>query len=223
MKLFHKIREFQRTEFGLPVYVSGRTTYTGDKGTIDARVLVSLRCLGDYRFRADKARDAVLEQRRQPLHGAGVHRCGDHHHAAGDVAGYRRDAGTYRGQRQDVASPEAVDLDLTIDQAAMVPATLGATEGTVLVTRTTTYTYPLERGQATALNRRIGEARQELVTLYVRSVGAVQVSDVMKVFQWPKREMERTIDALVGAGTLVSGLEVEGQKGTWISLPELAG
>ncbi|MCJ7548931.1 MAG: winged helix DNA-binding domain-containing protein [Anaerolineae bacterium] len=70
---------------------------------------------------------------------------------------------------------------------------------------------------------KIGEARQELVTLYVRSAGAVQVSDVMKVFQWPKREMERTIDVLVEAGSLVSGLEVEGQQGTWLSLPELAG
>jgi len=70
---------------------------------------------------------------------------------------------------------------------------------------------------------RIGAARQELVTLYFRSVGAVQFSDVMKVFQWPKREMERTIDALVAAGALVDGLQVEGQKGTWISLPELAG
>jgi len=69
---------------------------------------------------------------------------------------------------------------------------------------------------------KIGEARQELVTLYVRSAGAVQVSDVMKVFQWPKREMERTIDVLVEAGSLVSGLTVEGQKGTWLSLPELA-
>jgi len=70
---------------------------------------------------------------------------------------------------------------------------------------------------------KIGEARQELVALYVRSVGAVQFSDLMKVFQWPKREMERTTDALVASGALVRGLEVEGQKGTWLSLPELAG
>ncbi len=68
-----------------------------------------------------------------------------------------------------------------------------------------------------------GEARRELVRLYFRSVGAVQFSDVMKVFQWPKRDVERTIDALVETGTLVSGLEAEEQKGTWISLPELAG
>jgi hypothetical protein len=68
-----------------------------------------------------------------------------------------------------------------------------------------------------------GEARRELVRLYFRSVGAAGLSDVMKVFQWPKREMERTIDALVETGTLVSGLEAEEQKGTWISLPELAG
>jgi len=70
---------------------------------------------------------------------------------------------------------------------------------------------------------KIGEARRELVTLYFRSVGAVHLSDVMKVFQWPKREMERTIDALVESGTLVGGLEVEGQKGPWLSLPELLG
>jgi len=31
------------------------------------------------------------------------------------------------------------------------------------------------------------------------------------------------MEPLVAAGVLVSGLEVEGQKGTWLSLPELAG
>lgn len=70
---------------------------------------------------------------------------------------------------------------------------------------------------------KIGEAQRNLVTLYFRSVGAAQFSDVMKAFQWSKREMTQTLAALVEAGTLIGDLEIEGQKGTWLSLPELVG
>jgi winged helix DNA-binding protein len=74
-----------------------------------------------------------------------------------------------------------------------------------------------------AIKIKIGEARRKLVTLYFRSVGAAAFADVMKVFQWPKHAMQRTLDALAEDGTLVSELEIEGQKGPWISLPELLG
>lgn len=68
---------------------------------------------------------------------------------------------------------------------------------------------------------KIGEAQRHLVDLYFRSVGAAQFGDVVKVFWWPKREVERTVDALVEGGVLRRGLELEGQKGEWIARTEL--
>jgi len=64
-------------------------------------------------------------------------------------------------------------------------------------------------------------AQQRLLALYMRSVGAVALRDVAKVFGWPKREIEKTIDGLVAGGDLVRGLEIEGQKGEWLALAEL--
>lgn len=64
-------------------------------------------------------------------------------------------------------------------------------------------------------------AQQRLLTLYMRSVGAVTLGDIAKVFGWPKREIEKTIDVLVAGGDLVRGLEIEGQKGEWLALAEL--
>lgn len=68
----------------------------------------------------------------------------------------------------------------------------------------------------------IGEAQRTLLALYIRSVGAARLEDMAKVFQWPAHEVGRAIDALAAEGTVVSGLEVAGQKGPWIAQPELA-
>ena len=67
----------------------------------------------------------------------------------------------------------------------------------------------------------MGEAQRRLLTLYMRSVGAVVGTDVAKVFWWPKREVEKTIDSLIQSGDVVGALEIEAQKGEWIALPEL--
>ena len=74
-----------------------------------------------------------------------------------------------------------------------------------------------------AKNIEINEAQRLLVTLYLRSVGAVTLGDIVKIFWWPKREVETTVNSLVGDGVLVGGLEVKGQKGDWVALPELVG
>ena len=66
----------------------------------------------------------------------------------------------------------------------------------------------------------IGEAQRKLTELYFRSLGAAQLRDVAKVFQWPARDIEKAVEALVASGVLVAGLRVEGQKGEWIALAE---
>ncbi|MGC9467446.1 MAG: AlkZ-related protein [Anaerolineae bacterium] len=69
---------------------------------------------------------------------------------------------------------------------------------------------------------KISEARRHLMTLYLRSVGAAQVGDVNKVFWWPKTEVTRTLEALIDEGAVRYPVEIEGRKGEWIVLPELA-
>lgn len=68
---------------------------------------------------------------------------------------------------------------------------------------------------------KIAEAQRMLVLAYFRSVGAANLSDVVKVFRWQKREMVRTVDQLVEAGTLAKGLRIEGNDKAWIALTEL--
>ena len=80
--------------------------------------------------------------------------------------------------------------------------------------------YPelLERARA----YKISEAQQRLLELYLQSVGAATFGDIVKVFWWPKREVESALAALAAGGQLVRDIHVDGQKGEWISLPELA-
>lgn len=67
----------------------------------------------------------------------------------------------------------------------------------------------------------LGEAQRKLVALYFRSVGAAQIGDVLKVFQWPKREVAKAIAALVAEGMLVGDLTVAGQTGEWFALADM--
>ncbi len=68
---------------------------------------------------------------------------------------------------------------------------------------------------------KISAAQRKLIELYFRSVGAAQFGDVAKVFQWPRIDVERALQALVDAGTLAAGLTIPGQKGDWVALADL--
>jgi uncharacterized protein YcaQ len=68
---------------------------------------------------------------------------------------------------------------------------------------------------------KIAEAQRHLVDLYLKSVGAAQVGDIVKVFWWPKKEVEATVATLTEAGVLYDDVEVEGQNGPWIARAEL--
>lgn len=71
--------------------------------------------------------------------------------------------------------------------------------------------------------QQIGEnqARQTLAELYFRSVGAATQRDLIRLFGWRPTQTEHSLDALVQAGILVHGVEVEGQSGEHIILAAL--
>jgi hypothetical protein len=73
--------------------------------------------------------------------------------------------------------------------------------------------------------RPIGEAdaRCKLVELYLASVGAAQVRDVIRLFGWTPELAQRTVTWLVQKGFVKDGLSHPQLNGEWLGLPELVG
>jgi transposase len=73
--------------------------------------------------------------------------------------------------------------------------------------------------------RFIGEldARQKLVELYFRSVGAAQVRDVVKLFGWLPADAQQAVDRLAKAGKLQQGVKMEAKGAGWVILSEFSG
>jgi len=65
------------------------------------------------------------------------------------------------------------------------------------------------------------EARQKLVELYFRSVGAAQLRDVTRLFGWPLEMAKRTVERLVQASAIVDRVTHPAFKGEWLALKEL--
>jgi hypothetical protein len=65
------------------------------------------------------------------------------------------------------------------------------------------------------------EARQKLVELYFRSVGAAQLRDVTRLFSWPPELAKRTVERLVQSGAIVDRVAHPTFKGEWLALKEL--
>lgn len=81
--------------------------------------------------------------------------------------------------------------------------------------------YPDLPEQARPIKR--SQARQKLLRLYFASLGAATAAEARKLFQWPKKDMDRALEALVESETLRAGCPVEGQRGDHFVLPELVG
>jgi hypothetical protein len=79
--------------------------------------------------------------------------------------------------------------------------------------------YPGLLDQARAIRQ--AEARQHLIELYLRSVGAARVRDIALLFGWPAKEIAQAVDALVQAGAARQGVTVAERPGEWIVLAEL--
>jgi len=72
--------------------------------------------------------------------------------------------------------------------------------------------------------RHIGEAeaRTKLLELYFQSVGAAQMREVNKIFQWGSAITERAVRRLVEKGnTVVEGVTRDDKAGEWLALAEL--
>lgn len=71
--------------------------------------------------------------------------------------------------------------------------------------------------------RFVGEidARQKILELYFRSVGAAQMRDVLKLLGWKSPEMDQAIDLLVTKGIIQKNLALEGLAGEWMVLNDI--
>jgi hypothetical protein len=79
--------------------------------------------------------------------------------------------------------------------------------------------YPGLLDQARAIRQ--AEARQHLIEIYLRSVGAARVRDIALLFGWPAKEIAQAVDALVQAGAAQQGVTVAERPGEWIVLAQL--
>jgi len=65
------------------------------------------------------------------------------------------------------------------------------------------------------------EARRKLVEIYLASVGAAQLREIVKLFGWPPELTQRTVTWLVQNKLLKDGLSHLQAGGEWLALPEL--
>ena len=79
--------------------------------------------------------------------------------------------------------------------------------------------YPGLLDQAHAIRQ--AQARQHLIELYLRSVGAARVRDIALLFGWPAKEIVQAVDALVQAGAAQQSVTVAERPGEWVVLAEV--
>ncbi len=70
---------------------------------------------------------------------------------------------------------------------------------------------------------RQSQARENLVGLYLKSVGAVQAKQVDMLFGWGKTETQKTVHALVRSGLLTLDVGVPEHGDGWLALTSLVG
>lgn len=66
------------------------------------------------------------------------------------------------------------------------------------------------------------EARRKVLESYFYSVGASQIQVIRKLFQWPERLVERTLDAMQESGLLMNQVKFRSKEGEWWLLSSLA-
>lgn len=73
--------------------------------------------------------------------------------------------------------------------------------------------------------RFIGEldARQTLLELYLQSVGAARLREIIFVMGWKAHETAAAIDQLAVAGRAIPGVRIESQPGEWVACPKIFG
>ena len=79
--------------------------------------------------------------------------------------------------------------------------------------------FPEIPEQARLINE--SKARQRLIEVYIRSVGAAARRDLPKLFRWPKKDIDHAIDRLAESKFLRRNLQLDDQEYEWIALSEL--
>ena len=79
--------------------------------------------------------------------------------------------------------------------------------------------YPDLPQKARSITRRA--ARQALLSRYFDSLGAATASDFRKLFQWPPADTNRALEALIDAGYIKPGYEIEGRTGEHLVITSL--
>ncbi len=66
------------------------------------------------------------------------------------------------------------------------------------------------------------DARRNMATAYLQSVGAARQADVARMFGWPAPLTEKTLQKLVSAGQLIAEVQLEDAPGLYYALPRFA-
>jgi hypothetical protein len=80
--------------------------------------------------------------------------------------------------------------------------------------------YPNLSDEAHAIRQ--ADARRRLAELYLLSVGAAQVRDLIRLFGWTPADTAQALDSLEREGVVRRGLTMADQPGDWVALMELA-
>jgi uncharacterized protein YcaQ len=64
-------------------------------------------------------------------------------------------------------------------------------------------------------------ARKRILTAYFKSLGAAEIKEAGKIFRWRTEDLTRTVNALVGNGTLVENVAMEGSPTPLLALRSL--
>ena len=65
------------------------------------------------------------------------------------------------------------------------------------------------------------QARQRLIELYMRSVGAATRREIPKILRWSKQHIDHALDQLVNAQVIQRNLEIDDQEEEWLALSDL--
>jgi hypothetical protein len=65
------------------------------------------------------------------------------------------------------------------------------------------------------------EARQKLSEVYLRSVGAARVKDLIKIFRWSRIHVEQSVEELIEQGLIKRYFKAENQSDEWFVLTAL--
>ena len=65
------------------------------------------------------------------------------------------------------------------------------------------------------------DARDTLATKYFESVGAAQMRDILRLFQWSRVDMEKTLKNLIKTEIITEGIQHPTIDGEWFALKSL--